>query len=281
MRRLERSGDYRALAHAYARVGQTREAYDIMLGCLTDECDAAKKRLSSDTAAMAVGGQERFKEAGGCMECLGVGYVYITRWKHVPCGSCDGAMVLERVLLARTDEEEELVWRLREAVAMAEKEIKAWTPGIERNDLVMYFNEKARAKFARNCKDAGIKVPYYTCGIVEWLQLGHRAGIKVITGPHEGMFFYTGYANIRHVNGWKKIMEKEGVVARLAVYTPKRGDYVWCRGHYGKVLRTPCLKGSTTLAVRLQTPGKLYYTLPAHECRKADAPKTNLLEEMA
>lgn len=280
LRRIERSGDRRALAYGYARMGQSREAYGIMIDCLKGELEAAKESRAANSAAVTEAGQARFKEAGGCMQCLGVGYIYLQdSWKRIGC-ACSGKGSTDRRLLLKTREDRESDYHLGQAVNMAKKELAAWQPLIERGDLVMYDNERARAKFSRDGREAGERVPCYTCGTVTWAQITARCRIEVITGPNTGMSFYTSISNISHVNAWKKVMEKEGVMARLALYKPKRNDWVWCRGHYGRVTRVTHLRGTATLGVGLRTPGNLFYWFPAHECRQGEAPKSNLLENM-
>ncbi len=280
LRRYERSGDYRALAHGYARMGQTHKAYGIMIDCLKGELDATKECRSAARDAAIEKGQARFKEAGGCMQCLGVGYIYLQdSWKRIGC-ACSGKGSTDRKLLLKTLEDRNADYHRGQAVNMATKELAAWQPLIERGDLVMYNNERARAKFAKDCKQAGERVPCYTCGTVTWAQIAARCCVEVITGPNTGMSFYTSIRNVSHVNTWKKVMEKESIKARLALYKPKRNDYVWCRGHYGRVTRVTRLRGTATLGVGLRTPGNLFYCFPAHECRQGEAPKSNLLEGM-
>lgn len=259
-------------------MGQSWDAYQIMLAGLTNEVDGAKEHYNTYKKECAEAGIKRYADAGGCPKCCGRGYYWETYGRH-QCG-CEGKGDVDTGLLRLTEDESRQLFGLNAAHTALKSELASWKPRIIKDDLVMYCNERARAKFTKDGPQAGEKVPCYTCGIVFWINFDHRLGVEVISGEHIGMKFFTSVANVKHVNTWKKVMEKESIAARLAEYTPKLGDWVTCRIHYGKVIRLLCLRGTDTLGVFIRTPGGLRYSMPAHECRKSEPMPTNMLETL-
>lgn len=254
-------------------MGQGREAYEIIVAGIEDECAAVNTSITTYLEACKERGRERFAAAGGCSACWGTGYL---DWRS----PCSGQHHTDRALLGYSEEENAYVFGLRAALKALHQELKNWHPIIEKGDLVMYDNERARASFGGHGPKRGLKVPCYSCGIVNWIQMEWRVGVKVITGEHEGEVFYTSVKNVHHVNTWKKVMEREGIQERLREYTPKPGHWVTCRKHYGKVIRLTHRHGSVNLRVLIQTPGRLRHWFPAHECRESNPVPTNMLEEL-
>jgi|GEM_PF-2898545 len=248
LRELERSGDFRALAHALRRAGRQREAFDTLTSGLDAEIKTARTALGALRRAATEAGEARYEAAGGCLKCKGAGRVKPAYqcwstgadWRMndpYPCPEDHAPNfrdVDEGLLHQRLEEELATIESAQRALDTLEAErAQLREVKVTKGARVIYSNKRARAKFARDAGElAGSKVPLGTEGEAFWVGAGNY-GERVGVRTDDGATFWTALANVTLADPFYALEDAADFRALLRRFP--RGTEVVADGRVGEL----------------------------------------------